>query len=65
MIPRVAIDPRAAAAYGISGELPLGAIIVTAGHVLKVLEDGSLDDLRPGGHPRCGIAGEPCATRRA
>ncbi len=60
---RVAIDPRAAAAYGIEGVLPVGAIVVTAGKVLRVREDGGIDEVGAGGHPRGGIARDPTASR--
>jgi len=61
---RVQIDPRAAAAYGVSGVLPVGAIIVTTGWVLRVRPDGGIDEVGAGGHPRGGIAHDPTAARR-
>ncbi len=64
MTARVRIDPRAARAYGVAGELPVGAIIVTAGVVLRVRADGGLDRVGAGGRPHGGIAEDPTATRR-
>jgi hypothetical protein len=62
--PIVAIDPRSGAAYGIEGSLPVGAIIVTAGTVLRVRPDGGIDVIGAGGHPKPGIASDPTATAR-
>jgi hypothetical protein len=64
MIRRVQIDLRAAEAYGVEGVLPIGALVVTAGMVLRVREDGGIDEVGAGGHPRGGIARDPTATRR-
>jgi hypothetical protein len=61
---RVRIDPRAAEAYGIEGVLPVGAIVVTHGLILRVRGDAGLDVVGAGGHPRAGIAGDPTAARR-
>jgi hypothetical protein len=62
-VTRIQIDSRAADAYGIEGVLPVGAIIVTAGLVLRVREDGGIDEV--GGVPRRkSIAADPTATRR-
>lgn len=62
--PLVCIDRFTGAAHGITGRLPVGAILVLPGGVVvRVREDGGLDDLRPGGHPRPGIAADPAARR--
>ena len=59
----VAIDPRAQGAYGIQGALPVGAIVVTAGIVLRVRPDGGLDEV--GGVPmRKSAASDPTARSR-
>jgi hypothetical protein len=61
----VKIDSRAADAFGVEGVLPVGAIIVTDGLVLRVRPDGGIDEVGAGGHPRGGIASDPTAARRA
>jgi len=63
--PCARIDPKAAEAHGIEGVLPIGAIIITAGVVLRVRPDGGLDRVGAGGHPHGGIASDPTAVRRA
>ena len=65
MIAVVAIDPRAGAAYGISGSLPVGAIVVLpSAVVVRVRPDGGVDEV--GGVPmRRSIASDPTAVRRA
>jgi hypothetical protein len=62
----VAIDSRAAAAYGITGGLPVAAVVILpGGAVVRVRADGGLDEIAPGGHPRGGIACDPTASRSA
>jgi hypothetical protein len=60
----VRIDPRAAAAYGVAGVLPVGAIVVTGGLVLRVRHDGGIDEVGAPGHPHGGIAHDPTARPR-
>jgi hypothetical protein len=60
----VTIDRRAAAAYGVSGRLPIGAIVIVTGRVLRVREDGGIDEVGAPGHPHGGIAHDPTATAR-
>ncbi len=65
----VEIDLRARRAYpwmaGIVLSLP-GLILEDEGSGIRVrvLADGSLEELVPGGMPRPSIASDPCATRR-
>lgn len=65
----VALDPRARRAWpGALRDLayaPPGVVVVgLGGELLRVLEDGTVDQVLASGHPRGGIASDPCATRR-
>ncbi len=67
--PLVPIDPRAGRAFhvlrGIAYARP-GAVFVGAdGEVVRILVDGRVEPVLPGGHPRGGAASDPCNTRRA
>jgi len=62
----VVVHPASAAAYGLPDALPARAVVVSeGGAILRVNENGTIDEVVPGGHPRPGIAGDPSATRRA
>ena len=63
----VLLNVRARAESGIRiAALPVHAIVLgDAGQRWRVRDDGGLDDLPPGGHPRPGIASDPTARRRA
>lgn len=69
MTPAVSIDRRAARAWpalrGID-RLPAGAVVVgLVCEVLRVRDDGGVDPVIAGGHPRAGAAGDPSNARRA
>jgi hypothetical protein len=63
LAPAVHIDPLSAAAYGISGAMPIGAIVVLpSAVVLRVRADGGVDEV--GGVPmRKSAASDPAAGR--
>lgn len=62
-VQRVRVDPRAWDAYGLSGSMPVGAIVVLPGGVVvRIREDGGVDEV--GGVPmRKSIAADPTAGR--
>ncbi len=62
--PLVEVELRARRAYGVPALLPAGAIVVGAGEVLRVFEDGRVEPVLPGGHPRPGVASDPTARSR-
>jgi hypothetical protein len=63
----VKIDPRARRAYSVAiAELPTGAVYVeNGGEVLRVRDDGSLEQVLAGHLPRGGAASDPANARRA
>lgn len=68
MIAPVAIDARAARAWpalrGIAYAVPGTIIIGTTGETLRVLDDGSAEELRAVPR-RWSVSADPCAGRRA
>ncbi len=65
----VEVDARAARAWPVLRDVrrvPAGSVIVgLVGEVLRVREDGGVDEILPGGHPRAGAASDPCNARSA
>ncbi len=61
----VAIDARARAAWpalaGVAFAQPGTIFQGPSGELLRIREDGGADELVAGGHPRAGIASDPCA----
>lgn len=68
MIASVLVDPRARRAWpvlaGLTAASP-GTVLVGSGEVVRVREDGTAEEILPGGHPRGGAASDPCNTRSA
>lgn len=60
----VVVDPRCARAWGwLPPAAPAGAVLVGPhGVTVKVNEDGTVDEVLPGGHPRAGAASDPSNT---
>jgi hypothetical protein len=65
----VAIDPRARGAWpvlrGLAYAEPGTVLVGDCGEILRIREDGGADPVLPPGHPRPGIAADPCARGRA
>lgn len=60
------IAPLARRAYGAPGvPLPIGAVLVLDGQVVRVRADGGLEPVLAGGHPRAGAAADPTHVRSA
>jgi hypothetical protein len=64
----VAIDSRARRAWpflrGIALAHPRTIVIGPDGTMVVLREDGTADQVLPGGHPRGGAAFDPCNARR-
>jgi len=60
----IVIDPRCLEAWRwLPRAAPANAVLVGPGGVtVKVNEDGSVDEVLPGGHPRAGAASDPSNT---